>query len=779
MREYLKKLLRVMIANRRYALRPAFFFLALLATTALVGAKTWTIKNLSSGLSFTLSSNTGHYQVQWREAHWAFAGITVNPPIHVRQATVSGPFGEETRLAWREQGSRTRYSVSMLQTEPTLVFTATDETPGAQFPIFHRAPEHLLHLSLSGRTFTPPVFKLVDTATPWVFFNRRYQTCIFAPATEILVSRLYGDGRRLMADGFNKGVIGTALKEPHRTIMIFGNGIRRTIVAWGQAFRKLRNRPATPQEASPVLRDFGYWTDNAAAYFYNYDKKYGYTGTLLKIASEYRQNHIHLGYLELDSWWYEKTHHLYNGSKLSPMNPYLPAHNTWNHFGGTWLYQAAPELFPHGLDAFHKAIGLPLVVHARWIAHDSPYHHKYHISGVAPSDRAYWISRAKYLAANGVRAMEQDWLVRIYQWSPQLHLHLSLARDFTHGMNNALESHHIGIIYCMETSRFLMEAGALPDVFAMRGSYDRFLKSRWRNFIYNSMFIHAVGAWPWSDVFMSNERGNMLLSLLSGGPVGVGDPLEGIDDSNFIAHSAGSLHLGDPLGRIDPKNIDMTTRADGRLVKPAAPLMPTDQTIVNDALGRKIPLVATTHTGRHIRSTLVFVYRRTGFHSTVILTPRSLGLDPHGVWIARNYFTGKTVLFNRDHTIRVTLAPHKWAYWVLAPLLPSRIAFFGDLQQMVPAGRQRIAHLASVKGVHQGVGLQTVFAMGEKDIPLTFYSFHTPEVMVHSHVLSVSESNRVSHLFHVMIPVKYATQKVLQHHKVVRMANTLILNSGE
>ncbi|MGC8553404.1 MAG: hypothetical protein ACP5O7_11130 [Phycisphaerae bacterium] len=753
------------------------FVLAVLVSTAVAGAKTWTLTNGTSGVSFALSATTGHYQVQWRNAHWTFGGSMAKPPIQVYQDSVSSPLGKEIRLAWREPGSRTRYSVSLVQTARTLVFAAADESPGEQFPIFNEAPHGLLHLSLSGKTFTPPQFKLVDTATPWVFFNRQYRTCVFAPATDILVSRLYGDGQRLIADGFNQGTRGAALKNAHQTLFVFGKGIRRTIGAWGHTFCKLRHRRATSQEACGVLRDFGYWTDNGGAYFYNYDKKYGYAGTLEKMASEYRQAHVPLGYIELDSWWYEKSHHLYDGSKVTPMNPYLPRHNTWNHFGGTWLYQAAPELFPHGLDAFHKDIGLPLVVHSRWIARDSPYQSKYHMSGVAPCDRAYWVSRAKYLAANGVRAMEQDWLVRIYQWSPQLHVHLSLARDFTHGMNNAMAARRIAIIYCMQTGRFLMEAGALPDVVAMRGANDRFLKQRWRDFIYNSMFIHAVGAWPWSDVFMSKERGNMLLSVLSGGPVGVGDTLAHTDLKTMVAHSVGAVHLGDPIGPIDRHNISMAARADGRLVKPAAPLMPTDQTIVNDALGRKIPLVATTHTGKDIQSTLVFVYRRSGFHSSVILTPKSLGLDPHGVWMAREYLTGKTVLFNRDHPIQVILGPHKWSYWILSPLLSSQIAFFGDLRQMVPAGHQRIAHLACVGGVHQGIRMQTVFAMGEKKIPLTFYCFHTPEVTVHDHKVPVTESKQTAHVYHVMIPVKYATRQKLQHHMVVRMADTLIVNS--
>ncbi len=727
-----------------------------LAATQKLSAKIWTLQSGPHGVALTLSSADGHYRVIWPETHWAYSGAMAKPPIGIKQSIVSTALGKGMRLVWMEPGSPTKFSTTLYPSRQTIVFSAADQMAGSRFPVFRHMPHGLLHMSLDERVFTPPQFNLADTATPWVFFNRRFRTCIFAPASEILVSRLYGDGRNLMADGFNPGVTGSALKGQHQTLLVFGNGIRHTIAAWGTAFRALHHRPAVSEDATPILRDFGYWTDNGATYFYNYDKKYGYTGTLLKIASDFRKDNIHLGYMELDSWWYDKSFHFYNGKSVGPMNPHLPTNNRWNHFGGTWLYHAAHQLFPHGLNAFHRQVGLPLVVHARWIARHSPYHKKFRISGIAAADPAYWKSRARYLAHSGGRAMEQDWLIDIYGQSPQLHTHLSLARDFAHGMTHALSSHHIATIYCMETGRFLMEAGERADVIAMRGADDRFLKARWRNFIYNSMFIHAVGAWPWSDVFMSSERGNMLLSLLSGGPVGVGDS----------------------LGHTDVNNIAMATRADGRLVKPTLPLMPTDRTIVNDASGMKIPLVATTYAGGNIKTPLVFVFRRDGDEPTLTLTPRSLGLNPHGAWIARDYFTGRTRLFDRHAPVDIRLAPQKWAYWVLSPILPSRIAFLGDLRQMVPTGTARIARLAPIHGVHSGVGMQVVFALSEKSVPLTFYSYHTPSVIAAGKELPVNESSRTSHLYHVVIPVKVATHRELQHHQAVRYANVLILNSG-
>ncbi len=725
----------------------ALFLPATILRAAAPTHKVWVLKGGPAGLIFRLSSSTGRYSITCPSAKWTFAGHTAVLPAKIKKITGTGTLGKQITLQWRDPTGAAQYQVSLCLQSAALIFSASHAPATVSFPVFSSIPANLMHLSLSHHTFTPPQFKLAQSATPWVFFNRKAQTCIFAPASEIMVSKMIGDGRHLIASGFNPGVVGKALLQPHLTLFVFGDGIGSTIRRWGTAYRQMNHRPATSEEFSPILRNFGYWTDNGAAYFYNYDLKLGYCGTLLKIASEFRHAHIHLGYMELDSWWYRKSDHFFNGQKVGPMNRRLPTNNRWNYFGGAWQYTAAHQLFPNGLAAFHKQVGLPLAVHARWIARHSPYHKKYRISGLAAVDPAYWKSRANYLAKSGVIAYQQDWLVDIYGHSPQLHTHLSLAQDFTHGMAAAMAREHIGVMYCMETDRLLMDAGKLPDVMAMRGADDKFGKTRWRNFIYNSMFIHAIGAWPWSDVYMSRQRGNLLLSVLSGGPVGVGDP----------------------LGQIDAANIRMAIRADGRIVKPAVPLTPTDQTILNDARHKHVPLVATTWSGRAVRSTYVFVFRRPHDQARMTITPQSLGLPAHRHWIACNYFSRHMKLFDQSHPLTATLAPEHWKYWTLSPLLPSGMALLGDMQQLVPTGAERIENIKAIKGVHSGVRFNLIISQGESRIPISFYSYHTPTVIAAGHVLTAQQSSSVSHIFTVQIPVGLSKKNILELHKVVHL----------
>ncbi len=726
--------------------------LCLLVTSPAL-ARTWTLGNAARGVCFSLASSTGRYRVTWYRTNWRYVGVTAHPPVDIRRVRVRTPLGRGIELTWREAGLPTLFAAALFPRRNVILFTARGERPGALFPLFTQTPHGLLHLSLSRHQFTAPQFMLAHTATPWIFFDRRLHTAVFAPASEILVSRLYGNGRTRLADGFNPDTLGAALAGEHATLLVFGRGIGHTIAAWGASFRALHRRRIVPQESTPILRSLGYWTDHGARYYYHYITRDGYAGTLQRVVAAFRAERMPLGYLELDSWWYEKSHHFYNGKVAGPLNPHLPTDNRWNAFGGIWRYQAAPQLFAHGLAAFGRKVALPLVVHARWIAYHSPYRRRYHFTGIAPSSRAYWRSRARYLAHAGVRTVLQDWLVDIYRHSPRLRTHLTPGRSFTHGMAAALEARRISVIYSMETGRFLMAAGELPDVIAMRGGRDRFRRKRWRNFIYSSMFIHAVGAWPWSDVFMSRDRGDLLLSLLSGGPVGIGDG----------------------IGRLDTQNIHWAIRRDGRLVKPAVPLMPTDQTILNDALGLKTPLVAITHTGGRIRSALVFVYRRRGDDSTLVLTPRTLGLPPGGTWIGVQYFTGRAQLFAARQPLKVQLVRRQWTYWIFAPVLNSGVALIGDLRQAIPAARQRILRLRRIPGEPGGERLRVIFAAGQTTVPLTFFSRRPPQVSSDGKRLPVVRLDHGTALYRVTIPVNAARRRMLEHGKAVRIARVRIV----
>ena len=80
-------------------------------------------------------------------------------------------------------------------------------------------------------------------------------------------------------------------------VVVFGEGIGACWDRWGQRGGGSTTSGRPENDADPILKSFGYWTDNGADYYYNYDLGDGYAGTLLNVRRRYEQEGIPLGYL--------------------------------------------------------------------------------------------------------------------------------------------------------------------------------------------------------------------------------------------------------------------------------------------------------------------------------------------------------------------------------------------------------------------------------------------------------------------------------------------------
>ena len=135
-------------------------------------------------------------------------------------------------------------------------------------------------------------------------------------------------------------------------------------------------------------------------------------------------------------------------------------------------------------------------------------------------------------------------------------------------------------------------------------SGDRFVKGHWTSFLFNGRLASALGEWPWTDVFMSSETSNLLLSTLS----------------------ASMLGVGDALGEFDRANLNRVIRADGVIVKPDDAIAPLDASYIEEANDRRLPIVAAAHT-RHQKSitSYVFAFGQPAEQRTARLSPSALG----------------------------------------------------------------------------------------------------------------------------------------------------------
>ncbi|HXI83444.1 MAG TPA: hypothetical protein VNL17_05060 [Verrucomicrobiae bacterium] len=665
-----------------------------------------TLPETRGGVGVQVTTN-GDYEIRVHEPSWVFAGNVGYPIQEIKTLSGQDAIGayHEVTFRWNAQFSA---GIRRYDDKPAVLFSvnapAGANVTNVAFPSFTRLPANLHGFSYREENFAPPSFKLEQNGTPWLLFDDAVNTAVISPATNFLVARLSGDGRKGIASGLNPEV-GT-LDKPltHRSLLVFGRGVGATFQAWGEMLTDLYGKKRPTYDADPTLKSFGYWTDNGADYYYRYDKDLGYRGTLLKMLESYRRQFITLGYFQLDSWWYQKSTREPDGKQGKEKKvAELPA-GRWNRYGGTMDYTADPDLFPLGLAAFHKEINLPLVVHGRWVDRESPYQKQYKFSGVAPIDPAYWEDRMTYLATNGVCCYEQDWLDRIY-FNSDLGRAVGLGDAFADGMAAASADHGLTMQYCMALPRHFLQGAKYSNLTTIRTSGDRFEPGKWRPFLYTSQLAAALGMWPWCDVFKSGEKGNMIVAVLSAGVVGTGDA----------------------MGKEAPENIRLAARADGVLVKPDRPVVPTDDTYLREARGVGGLLSAWTCTDHGDHRTLYgFAFvpdkkKMSDAGTGWTITPAAFGIrSPAYVY---DVIRKRGVTLATGKAYDADLEGSQYAFVIIAPIGPSGIAFLGDPDKIASTGKQRIA---DIRESAESLKVTVLTAAGESAVTLHGFAEAAP-----------------------------------------------------
>ncbi len=191
---------------------------------------------------------------------------------------------------------------------------------------------------------------------------------------------------------------------------------------------------------------------------------------------------------------------------------------------------------------------------------------------------------------------------------------------------------------------------------------------------------------------MSTERDNLLLSNLSAGLVGTGDP---INSANFT-------------------NIKRVVRPDGVIVKPDVPILLLDRSIVEDANGGSAALIATTYT-QHGSLRFTYLYAFNG--GTASFTPGELG------------YTSKVYVYDVFNDSGKSLDSTQTfsgsnGYYLVTPIGASGIGFLGDRGKFVPLGKKRISALTD----DGAIAVTVQYASGEGPVTLQGYAPSAPTV---------------------------------------------------
>jgi hypothetical protein len=651
----------------------------LMSPVSLLAAAT----SISGTPGLTVSVNpTGAYDIYTQAPAWHFGGNVGSSLSNISTVTGLDGVGNYNEVSFDFQAGVPRHAaIRAYWNQPAVLFTLSWTVAAINnfaFPNISVYPAGLNHIGYSG-VFANPTFTGLTEEGPWAFFDSAANTFLISPAANFMVTSAsqWGDGTISM--GIDSQIPSLPQGFTHQTLLVAQHGINNAFETWGKILAGLSGKTKPANDADTSLNLLGYWTDNGATYYYHTEGSLSYMDTLAGVKADFDSHGIGLGYMQLDSWFYPKG----------------PASDWTDGADGIAQYQAAPILFGSNLAGFQQRVGVPLITHARWIDPSSPYRQQYQMSNNVSIDPAYWRSVASYLNGSGVITYEQDWLV-----GPALpNFNLTDADAFLGNMASAMSQQSMTIQYCMPSPRHVMQSSKYKNLTTIRGSNDRFNPNRWTPFLYESRLVSSSGAWPFTDVFMSTERSNLLLATLSAGPVGVGDQ----------------------IGTMSTPNLLQAVRIDGVIVKPDFSLMPLDGTYLNDSQALGTPMIAATHTAYgNTKIHYVVEYAQAAVNQASF-TLADLGMT--GTAYVYDYFSGsgKVVAPADTYTRTVT---SDLLYLVVSPIGSSGMALIGDTGQFVTAGKKRITAFED----NGSLNLTVAFANGEAPRRIEGYSPVAPHV---------------------------------------------------
>jgi hypothetical protein len=607
---------------------------------------------------------------------WNFSGTVGAPAANVLVSSSSDGLGPYSEISFDFVTDTARHaSIRAYWNQPDVLFTVTNAAAAANsfaFPNLTQYPQNLSHVAFTG-TFAPPTFSNFAPESPWVFFDSSANAFILSPAANFMTAVNTRATNGQLTSGISSNISSLPAGFQHRTLLVIEKGINRAFDSWGQALISLYGKTRPASDADVSLNKIGYWTDNGATYYYHMEGSMTYEQTLAAVKANFDKLNIGLGYIQLDSWFYPKG-----------------ANALWSNNGqGIYQYVAATPPFAAGLARFQQNVGVPLITHARWIDSSSPYRTTYRMSGNVVTDPAYWETVAGYLATSGVATYEQDWL----NDNAQASFNLTDEDAFLDNMAASMARHNLTMQYCMASPRHFLQSTKYSNLTTIRTSADRLSRDKWSDFLYTSRLSSAVGAWPFSDNFLSTETNNLLLATLSAGPVGIGDP----------------------IGSINANNLLKAVRPDGVIVKPDSPLVPIDASYLNSAQSADTPQIAAAYTDfSGLRTYYMLAYPQ-GSNTEVKIRPSDVGAG-RPVYVY-DYFGGTGQPMDAGDTIDRQISGDVM-YLVMAPIGPSGMAVLGDTDHFVTLGKKRVTTVEDDGKVRVTVS----FAPGETARTITGFS---------------------------------------------------------
>ncbi len=704
------------------------FYSLLISAMSVIAADSLIITEPTTGITVTVYS-TGQYKVIKDSPAWSFTGTTESALSGIIAETGTDSIGNYREIVFTYTAeTKMSSSIRTYANRPVVFFarkmlSALNGSMTSRFPVLS-IPEVPYKMAFEGKSFSIQTsFGSGNNNGPWVGFDNDKNTFIISAADHFPNERLNLAADGSVYQGWTAGSKNFPANYTQKTVLAIDKGINAAFTTWGSALGDLYGKKMPDIATEPMLRDIGYWTDNGCYYYYkNWDKTKGCDGTLLAVRDHYAQNGLPMGYMQIDSYWYPKGY--------TQQWQYLVSGG-----GGYGIYElkAHPALFTNGdLGLFHTKLGKPLAVHSRWIDTASPYRDHYIMSKNVSIDPKWWNDRMADLKNWGVISYLQDWMTAACQPLDNL-TDWDIFLDL---MSQSGQSNGITLQYGMHSPFHNLQQLKYQNHTYVRISDDGQRTECWDQFLFNSMFVSSLRVYPWSDppdykVGGTQNTGCMIMSTLSGGPVGTDDQ----------------------IGKESKTNILKVARPDAVIVKPDAPIRPTDQTIFLSAKnggyeGSTFPMVANTYVDHNgIRTAYIFAYSRASTTQLIRFSPDSVGVS--GKTYVYDFIgdTGSVVAAGSSFSATVN-ANRAFRFFIVAPIRASGMACIGDVGKFVTLGKQRIS---SFTDDPSSMTLSIAYAEDEGPVTISGYAPVQPVVTVSSGSIGAVSYNATSKLFSVAV----------------------------
>ena len=557
----------------------------------------------------------------------------------------------------------------------------TVEMPCLEFPVFTNASNRSYVFTYAQVNFSEPRDEFKPTSAPILFYNQSLDTFIVSPLNNFLPAwNLPGKKDKTQ---IRMGLEGQ-IKElspgfTHKVMLYAGAGIAQTFEQWGDKLLKYYEKTRHPRDADQVLKYLGYWTDAGAAYYYRTESDLNYGETLTLVQKEAQLLEIPYQYFQLDSWFYPKQD------------------------GGMMIWEASQERIPGGIAQLSKQLDVPLICHNRWFSANTIY--KTQVKGwvtethgkgneektwAFPTNKEIWDILMENCVKWNCKTYEQDWLQSQWQFFDWLKEDTERGREWLKNMAEAANKRDITIQYCMTFPSFYLQAAEFPNVTQARCADDYNCRKAKRiyipHFTQTSMLCWACGVWPWKDNFYSQPNSlesptehyselELLNSVLSGGPVGPGDPV-GSQNTHLLLQAC---------------------REDGVLIKPDRPAFPIEHMF----LPHNLPYIYSTYS--EIDSLRYTYLMQVVIWSDKILTygvtPEQLGLTEQ-FYAIYDYFEKSIEIASKDTLIgpKRPLGQNEHDYKVIVPLMRNGMAFVGLRDKVITGSNTVFSSIKEERG---------------------------------------------------------------------------------